>query len=100
MRQKNKESNITFPLYPARRRPMLAPPRRQNLHPPSGHANRPCTSPEGSPLPEGPQLPEGPPLPGGPLFPAGPLFPKGPAGGSPTPFKSKFVGSRGTKSEK
>ena len=26
MRQKNKESNITFPLYPARRLPLLAPP--------------------------------------------------------------------------
>ena len=51
---------------PARRPPMLALPRRQSLNPPPGHANRPCTSPEGSPLPEGPQLPEGPPLPEGP----------------------------------
>ena len=51
---------------PARRPPMLALPRRQSLNPPPGHANRPCTSPEGSPLPEGPQLPEGSPLPEGP----------------------------------
>ena len=40
MRRKNKGVNITFSLYLARRRPMLAPPRRQNLIPPSGHANR------------------------------------------------------------
>ena len=40
MRRKNKGVNITFSLYPARRRPMLAPPRRQSLSPPSGHANR------------------------------------------------------------
>ena len=32
--------NITFSLYLARRRPMLAPPRRQPLIPPSEHANR------------------------------------------------------------
>ena len=40
MRRKNKGVNITFSLYPARRLPMLAPPRRQPLIPPSGHANR------------------------------------------------------------
>ena len=40
MRRKNKGVNITFSLYPARRRPMLAPPRRQSLIPPPGHANR------------------------------------------------------------
>ena len=40
MRRKNKGVNITFSLYPARRLPLLAPPRRQNLSPPSGHANR------------------------------------------------------------
>ena len=40
MRRKNKGVNITFSLYPTRRRPMLAPPRRQSLIPPSGHANR------------------------------------------------------------
>ena len=40
MRRKNKGVNITFSLYPARRRPMLAPPRRQHLIPPPGHANR------------------------------------------------------------
>ena len=40
MRRKNKGVNITFFLSPARRRPMLAPPRRQSLIPPSGHANR------------------------------------------------------------
>ena len=60
---------------PTRRRPLLAPPRRQSLDPPPGHANRACSSPEG------------------PLFPAGlPLFPVGPlpAGGSAAPFKSKF----------
>ena len=39
---------------PARRRPMLAPPRRQSLNPPSDHANRACSSPEGPPLPGGP----------------------------------------------
>ncbi len=59
---------------PARRRPMLAPPRRQSLSPPSGHANRACSSPEGPPLPGGPAR-----SPKGPLFPAGlPLFPVGP----------------------
>ena len=70
---------------PARRRPMLAPPRRQSLIPPSGHANRACSSPEG------------------PLFPAGlPLFPVGPlpAGGSAAPFKSKFSRNSRCKSEK
>ena len=40
MRRKNKGVNITFSLSPTRRRPMLAPPRRQSLDPPSGHANR------------------------------------------------------------
>ena len=40
MRRKNKGVNITFSLYPTRRQPMLAPPRRQSLDPPSGHANR------------------------------------------------------------
>lgn len=57
-----KESNWlpkipNFPkgLIPAARRPpMLALPRRQSLNPPSGHANRPCTSPEGPQLPGGP----------------------------------------------
>ena len=39
---------------PARRQPMLAPPRRQRLTPPSGHANRACSSPEGPLLPGGP----------------------------------------------
>lgn len=29
---------------PTRRRPMLAPPRRQSLNPPSDHANRACSS--------------------------------------------------------
>ena len=33
---------------PACRAPMLAPPRRQNLIPPSGHANRPAQIPPGS----------------------------------------------------
>jgi len=33
---------------PARRAPMLAPPRRQNLIPPSGHANRPAQIPPDS----------------------------------------------------
>ena len=33
---------------PARRSPMLAPPRRQSLIPPSGHANRPAQIPPGS----------------------------------------------------
>ena len=33
---------------PARRAPMLAPPRRQNLIPPSGRANRPAQIPPGS----------------------------------------------------
>ena len=60
---------------PARRRPMLAPPRRQSLIPPSGHANRACSSPEGPLFPAGLHL-----------FPVGPL----PAGGSAAPFKSKF----------
>ena len=41
-------SNLT------RRRPMLAPPRRQPLIPPPGHANRACSSPEGPPRPGGP----------------------------------------------
>ena len=60
MRRKNKGVNITFSLYPARRRPMLAPPRRQSLNSPSGHANRaprippaagPCwRRPAGNPL--------------------------------------------------
>ena len=50
MRRKNKGVNITFSLYPTRRRPMLAPPCRQSLNPPSGHANRtpripPCACP-------------------------------------------------------
>lgn len=40
MRRKNKDVNITFSLYPARCLPMLAPPRRQSLNPPLGHANR------------------------------------------------------------
>ena len=40
MRRKNKGVNITFSLYLARRRPLLAPPRRQSLDPPPGHANR------------------------------------------------------------
>ena len=48
MRRKNKGVNITFSLYPARRRPMLAPPRRQSLIPPPGHANR---APESRPAP-------------------------------------------------
>ena len=48
MRQKNKGVNITFSLYPARRRPMLAPPRRQPLNPPSGHANRAPRIPPGA----------------------------------------------------
>ena len=60
MRRKNKGVNITFSLYPTRRRPMLAPPRRQPLNPPPGHANRtpriplgagPCwRRPAGNPL--------------------------------------------------
>ena len=50
MRRKNKGVNITFSLYPARRRPMLAPPRWQPLIPPSGHANRaPQISPGAGP---------------------------------------------------
>ena len=56
-------------------RPMLAPPRRQRLTPPSGHANRACSSPEGPLLPGGPA-----PLPRRPLT----------AGSSAAPFKSKF----------
>ena len=40
MRRKNKGVNTTFSLYLARRRPLLAPPRRQSLNPPPGHANR------------------------------------------------------------
>lgn len=48
MRRKNKGVNITFSLYPARRRPMLAPPRRQSLIPPSGHANRAPRIPPGA----------------------------------------------------
>ena len=48
MRRKNKGVNITFSLYPARRLPMLAPPRRQNLIPPSGHANRAPRIPPGA----------------------------------------------------
>lgn len=151
MRQKNKESNITFPFYPARRQPLLAPLRRQSLNPPSGSPlflptglpgpRRALSSLQARPIPEGPLFPTGPPdsrralsfrrppfflpegahsaggLPGprwapssgsGPLSsPMGHLFPEGPSdsrraptGGSLTPFKSKFVGSRGTKSEK
>ena len=146
MRRKNKGVNITFSLYlarrrphvgaappakpyptvgprqqgapnPTRRRPMLAPPRRQSLNPPSGHANRapriplaagPCwRRPADNPLShrrarqQGVLFPRRAPLPGGPaplppkvpLFPAGlHLFPVGPlpAGGSAAPFKSKF----------
>ena len=117
MRRKNKGVNITFSLYLARRRPMLAPPRRQSLIPPSGHANRaprippaagPCWrrpadipfsdrrgTPTGRALPPKgpssrracPSSPEGPPLPGGPS----PLPRRPlPAGGSAAPFKSKF----------
>ena len=91
MRWKNKESNITFPLYPARRLPMLAPPRRQSLDPPPGHANRARSSPEGSLLflPTGALLRQ-----------RAPSSPKGPYRRLARPFKSKFVGSRGTKSEK
>ena len=48
MRRKNKGVNITFSLYLARRRPMLAPPRRQSLIPPSGHANREPRIPPGA----------------------------------------------------
>ena len=48
MRRKNKGVNITFSLYPARRRPMLAPSRRQPLIPPSGHANRAPRIPPGA----------------------------------------------------
>ena len=48
MRRKNKGVNITFSLYPARRRPMLAPPRRQSLNSPSGHANRAPRIPPGA----------------------------------------------------
>ena len=48
MRRKNKGVNITFSLYLARRRPMLAPPRRQSLDPPSGHANRAPRIPPGA----------------------------------------------------
>ena len=48
MRRKNKGVNITFSLYPARRRPMLAPSRRQSLNPPSGHANRAPRIPPGA----------------------------------------------------
>lgn len=100
----------------ARRRPMLAPPRRQSLDPPSGHANRapriplvagPCwrrpagkalvhrrATPTGRALlPKDPSsrracpVPEGPPLPGGPApLPRRPLT----AGSSAAPFKSKF----------
>ena len=47
MRRKNKGVNITFSLYPARRLPMLAPPRRQPLIPPSGPANRAPRIPPG-----------------------------------------------------
>lgn len=102
MRWKNKESNITFHLYPARRLPMLAPPRRQSLDSPPGHANRACSSPEGTIFPKGPLFPEGLPGPrrpcpsspaGSPLFlPTGaalrqraPVFPEGslPAARSP-----------------
>ena len=48
MRRKNKGVNITFSLYPARRLPMLAPPRRQPLIPPSDHANRAPRIPPGA----------------------------------------------------
>ena len=48
MRRKNKGVNITFSLYPTRRRPMLAPPRRQSLNPPSDHANRAPRIPPGA----------------------------------------------------
>ena len=48
MRRKNKGVNITFSLSPARRRPMLVPPRRQSLDPPSGHANRAPRIPPGA----------------------------------------------------
>ena len=48
MRRKNKGVNITFSLYPARRRPMLAPSRRRSLDPPSGHANRAPRIPPGA----------------------------------------------------
>ncbi len=77
-------SNLT------RRRPMLAPPRRQPLIPPSGHANRaprispaadPCwRRPAGNALPHRRATPTGRALPPkGPFFPAGlPLFPVGP----------------------
>ena len=71
---------------PARRPPMLAPPRRQSLSPPSGHANRapriplgagPCwRRPAGKNLSHRRATPTGRALlPKGPLFPAGlPLF--------------------------
>ena len=89
---------------PARRRPMLAPPRRQSLDPPLGHANRepriplgagPCwRRPAGKALSHRRATPTGRALlPKVPLFPAGlHLFPVGPlpAGGSAAPFKSKF----------
>ena len=112
---------------PARRRPMLAPPRRQSLDPPSGHANRapqispgagPCwRRPADNPLShrrarqQGVLFPRRAPLPGGPapLLPKVPLFPAGlhlfpvgplPAGGSAAPFKSKFSRNSRCKSEK
>ena len=98
MRRKNKGVNITFSLYPARRRPLLAPPCRQSLNPPSGHANRaprilpgagPCwRRPAGKALIHRRATPTGRPLqpkacsgnrhPAGlPSFPKGPFFPAG-----------------------
>ena len=89
----------------ARRPSLLASPRRQSLIPPSGHANilpgrprtgRPCwRCPAGKALIHRRATPTG-----HALLPKGPSFPEGPAGCSSTPFKLKFVGSRGTKSEK
>ncbi len=45
MRRKNKGVNITFSLYPARRRPMLAPPRRQSLYPTVGPRQQGASNP-------------------------------------------------------
>ena len=114
MRRKNKGVNITFSLYLARRRPLLAPPRRQSLDPPPGHANRepriplgagPCwRRPAGKALirrratPTGRAL-----LPKVPLFPAGlHLFPVGPYRQAVLPPHSNrnLVGITGIKREK
>ena len=94
---------------PARRRPMLAPPSRQPLIPPSGHANRapriplgacPCwRRPAGEALIHRRATPTGP----APLLPAGlPLFPVEPlpAGSSAGPFESKFSREHGHKKRK